>query len=128
MNVSIGKDLEEFVLSKVGSGDYASSSEVIREGLRILKERDMLFEARLEQERKLSVVKPPKMATPKKRRGRATISPLVIRHPGSPEVEKESSAPEPETLVLDPAEEPLSPAAIIEELRQQVRTRLEDDQ
>jgi len=48
MNVSIGRDLEEFVQRKVASGDYASASEVVREGLRLLKEKDRLLEARLE--------------------------------------------------------------------------------
>jgi antitoxin ParD1/3/4 len=48
MNVSVGKDFEEFVKSKVASGDYASVSEVVRDGLRLLKERDLLLEARLQ--------------------------------------------------------------------------------
>ena len=48
MNVSVGKDFEEFVRAKVDSGDYASASEVIREGLRLLKEKDLLLEARLQ--------------------------------------------------------------------------------
>ncbi len=47
MNVSVGKDLEDFARGKVASGDYASVSEVVREGLRLLKERDRLLEARL---------------------------------------------------------------------------------
>jgi len=48
MNVSVGKEFEEFVRLKVASGDYASVSEVVRDGLRMLKEKDMLFEARLQ--------------------------------------------------------------------------------
>jgi len=48
MNVSVGKDFEEFARSKVASGDYASVSEVIREGLRLLKEKDLLLEAKLQ--------------------------------------------------------------------------------
>ncbi len=48
MNVSVGRELEEFVKGKVGSGDYASASEVVREGLRLLKERDRILEARLQ--------------------------------------------------------------------------------
>ncbi len=48
MNVSVGKDFEEFVKSKVASGDYASVSEVVRDGLRLLKEKDLLLEARLQ--------------------------------------------------------------------------------
>ncbi len=48
MNVSVGKDFEEFVKSKVASGDYASVSEVVRDGLRLLKEKELLQEARLQ--------------------------------------------------------------------------------
>jgi antitoxin ParD1/3/4 len=48
VNVSVGKDFEEYVRAKVASGDYASASEVVRDGLRLLKEKDMLLEARLQ--------------------------------------------------------------------------------
>ncbi|RLA48341.1 MAG: type II toxin-antitoxin system ParD family antitoxin [Gammaproteobacteria bacterium] len=48
MNVSVGKDFEEFVKNKVASGDYASVSEVVRDGLRLLKEKELIFEARLQ--------------------------------------------------------------------------------
>lgn len=48
MNVSVGKDFEEFVKSKVASGDYASVSEVVRDGLRLLKEKELILEARLQ--------------------------------------------------------------------------------
>ncbi|HMQ58862.1 MAG TPA: type II toxin-antitoxin system ParD family antitoxin [Rhizobiaceae bacterium] len=40
MNVSIGKRWEDFVQMAVQSGRYASSSEVIREGLRLVEERE----------------------------------------------------------------------------------------
>ena len=48
MNISVGKDFEEFVKGKVASGDYASVSEVVRDGLRLLKEKELLLEARLQ--------------------------------------------------------------------------------
>ncbi|MCP4573093.1 MAG: type II toxin-antitoxin system ParD family antitoxin [bacterium] len=48
MNVSVGKELEEFARSKVATGDYASLSEVVRDGLRLLKEKDRILAARLE--------------------------------------------------------------------------------
>lgn len=48
MNVSIGRELEEFIKSKVATGDYASASEVVRDGLRMLKDRDLEREARLQ--------------------------------------------------------------------------------
>lgn len=40
MNVSLTPELEKFVDGKVESGLYNSASEVIREGLRLLKEHD----------------------------------------------------------------------------------------
>lgn len=42
MNVSLTPELEKWVQSKVESGMYTSASEVIREGLRLLKEQDAL--------------------------------------------------------------------------------------
>jgi antitoxin ParD1/3/4 len=40
MNISLTPELERFVVDKVNSGMYKTSSELIREGLRLLKERD----------------------------------------------------------------------------------------
>jgi antitoxin ParD1/3/4 len=40
MNVSLTPELEKFVDDKVESGLYNNASEVIREGLRLLKEND----------------------------------------------------------------------------------------
>lgn len=40
MNVSIGKRWKGFVDSAVRSGRYGSASEVIREGLRLVEERE----------------------------------------------------------------------------------------
>lgn len=40
MNVSLTPELEEFVAKKVSSGRYQTASEVVREGLRLLEERD----------------------------------------------------------------------------------------
>ncbi len=48
MNVSVGPEFEEFVRGKVDSGDYASVSEVVRDGLRLLREKELLLEARLQ--------------------------------------------------------------------------------
>ena len=47
MNVSLTSEHEEYVRGKVTSGKYASASEVVREGLRLLQERDTVFEAKL---------------------------------------------------------------------------------
>ena len=40
MNVSLTPKLEDFVKAKVKTGDYNNASEVIREAVRLLKERD----------------------------------------------------------------------------------------
>jgi antitoxin ParD1/3/4 len=40
MNVSVGKRWEEFVAEAVRSGRYGSASEVVREGLRLVEERE----------------------------------------------------------------------------------------
>lgn len=52
MNVSLTPELEQLVTQKVESGLYHSASEVIREGLRLLKEQDEIRELRLNQLRK----------------------------------------------------------------------------
>jgi antitoxin ParD1/3/4 len=40
MNVSIGERWEDFVTSAVKTGRYNSASEVVREGLRLVEERE----------------------------------------------------------------------------------------
>ena len=52
MNISLTPELDTFVTEKVKSGLYHSASEVIREGLRLLKEREALLEIRQEELRK----------------------------------------------------------------------------
>ena len=52
MNISLTSQLEELVKKKVDSGRYGSASEVIREALRLLEERDRLHAIRLEGLRK----------------------------------------------------------------------------
>jgi antitoxin ParD1/3/4 len=49
LNVSLTPELEQFVESRVASGRYQTASEVIREGLRLLEEREQTREAALEQ-------------------------------------------------------------------------------
>jgi len=45
MNISLTPELEQLVNDKVKTGMYQTASEVIREGLRLLKERDQRLEA-----------------------------------------------------------------------------------
>lgn len=47
MNISLTKEFEIYVAQKVESGLYHSASEVIRDGLRLMKERDELHQSRL---------------------------------------------------------------------------------
>ena len=49
LNVSLTPELEQFVQSRVASGLYQTASEVIREGLRLLEERERAREAALEE-------------------------------------------------------------------------------
>jgi antitoxin ParD1/3/4 len=42
MNVSLTPELEQIVIKRVRSGLFASASEVIREALRLLEEKDRL--------------------------------------------------------------------------------------
>jgi antitoxin ParD1/3/4 len=53
MNVSLTPELEKIVAERVASGRYASASEVIREALRLLEERDQLKQLRQEVQRGL---------------------------------------------------------------------------
>jgi antitoxin ParD1/3/4 len=48
MNVSLTPELKEFVEQKVRSGLYQTASEVVRDGLRLLRERDELRRDQLE--------------------------------------------------------------------------------
>ncbi|GAB4456857.1 MAG: type II toxin-antitoxin system ParD family antitoxin [Armatimonadaceae bacterium] len=52
MNVSLTPELEDFVNDRVESGLYHSASEVIRDGLRLLRERSLLLEIRREELRR----------------------------------------------------------------------------
>ena len=51
MNVSLTPDLEKYVQDKVDTGRYRSSSEVVREALRLLEEKDQ------ERAQRLAVLK-----------------------------------------------------------------------
>ena len=48
MNVSLTPELEKIVNSKVKSGLYNSASEVVREGLRLLQQRDEMRQMKLQ--------------------------------------------------------------------------------
>lgn len=52
MNVSLTKELEQLVNDKVKSGRYLSASEVVREALRLLEERDRVQKLRVQELRR----------------------------------------------------------------------------
>ena len=52
MNVSLTPQLESFVKQKVDTGMYNSVSEVVREALRLLEQRDSSQQTKLEMLRK----------------------------------------------------------------------------
>jgi len=52
MNVNLGATLDNFIAELLKSGMYQSQSEVVREGLRLLKEREELRELRLAELRR----------------------------------------------------------------------------
>jgi antitoxin ParD1/3/4 len=49
MNINLTPQLEELVRQKVASGLYTSASEVVREALRLMDEKDRLLDAKLHQ-------------------------------------------------------------------------------
>ncbi|MFH1793892.1 MAG: type II toxin-antitoxin system ParD family antitoxin [Pseudomonadota bacterium] len=50
LSITLPTEMAQKVKAKVASGDYASESEVIREGLRALDERDAVVEKWLREE------------------------------------------------------------------------------
>lgn len=47
LNVSLSPELDDFVATRVASGRYLTASEVVRDGLRLLEERERLREETL---------------------------------------------------------------------------------
>ncbi len=52
MNISLTKEFEHYITQKVESGMYHSASEVIRDGLRLMKACDELHQSKLAELRK----------------------------------------------------------------------------
>ena len=53
MNVSLTSSLETLVKRLVKSGRYSSASEVVRDGLRLIEEREQLRQLKLDELRRL---------------------------------------------------------------------------
>ena len=52
MNVNLGPVFDQFVADLLKTGEYQSQSEVVREGLRMLKEREAFKQLRLTELRR----------------------------------------------------------------------------
>ena len=50
MSITLPNEMAEFVRERVARGDYASDSEVLRDAIRALRERDRAIEAWLRDE------------------------------------------------------------------------------
>ena len=56
LNVSLTPELERFIAARVASGRYQSASEVVRDGLRLLEEREERRQTTLQELRELIAV------------------------------------------------------------------------
>ena len=74
MNVNLGSTFDEFVERMLKSGLYQSQSEVLREGLRLLKEREELKQAHLSRLRNEIA-----LGIQEAERGELTDGPAVFR-------------------------------------------------
>jgi antitoxin ParD1/3/4 len=52
MNISFTPELERFIQSQVASGKYASTEEVIIAGIKLLEERESIYQGRFEELRR----------------------------------------------------------------------------
>lgn len=49
MNISLNEHWKKFVDTQLSSGRYGSASEVVRDGLRLLEERERILHAKIQQ-------------------------------------------------------------------------------
>ncbi len=52
MNISLSSEIEKFIESQVESGKYPSAEEVIVAGIRLLEERERIYQGRFEELKK----------------------------------------------------------------------------
>ncbi|OCQ94427.1 CopG family transcriptional regulator [Nostoc sp. MBR 210] len=49
MNISLTPEIQQFIQNQVASGKYASTEEVIIAGIRLLEERERIYQDRFEE-------------------------------------------------------------------------------
>ncbi|AFY32244.1 type II toxin-antitoxin system ParD family antitoxin [Calothrix sp. PCC 7507] len=49
MSISLTPELEQFIQSQISSGKYASTEEVILAGIKLLEERERIYQGRFEE-------------------------------------------------------------------------------
>ena len=49
MSISLTPELEEFIQNQIATGKYASTEEVIIAGIKLLKEREKIYQGRFEE-------------------------------------------------------------------------------
>jgi len=49
MNLALSSEIEKFIASQVESGKYPSAEEVILAGIRLLEERERIYQGRFEE-------------------------------------------------------------------------------
>lgn len=52
MEIHLPPDMQDYLEGKLSSGEYASATDVLTEGLHLLRDRDSLYQTKLEELRK----------------------------------------------------------------------------
>jgi antitoxin ParD1/3/4 len=52
MNIALNSEIEQFINSQIESGKYPSAEEVILAGIRLLEERERIYQGRFEELKK----------------------------------------------------------------------------
>ncbi|MBD2090633.1 type II toxin-antitoxin system ParD family antitoxin [Microcoleus sp. FACHB-1515] len=80
MDVSLTPNLEQFIQAQVESGRFSSALEVIEAGLRLLDERDRLYQGRFEELRQAVLIGVEQLDRGEQFEGRAAIAQLRERN------------------------------------------------
>jgi len=76
MDISLTPEIERFICSQVESGKYGSAADVIQAGVRLLEERDRLYQGRFEQLRQAVSIGVEQLDRGERLDGRAVIEQL----------------------------------------------------